>query len=301
MIGLSDKSWIIEMIHGSGVSAPKSFASNAAEQSVYDTYFGLGHTIQLIDRPGVFKVSLAGVVLGAHLVSQVMENQEISGKFLDLGTGSGVQALLLRSLGATDIVATDICAESIELAAENELLNFDDNRIELRVGDLFDALKPANGKFDTIVFNPPGWRTPSAQFLDKLRRINGDADMALSSMFYGDSTLTRFLTELPDHLHPRGRAIVGMNSLVGIQDVLSKYRDAHSGRSPLSFRLIERHTLPLLFYSEHWKRAESLLRSEFQSWQDAGAAAYTVDSQNQLYWSYELVECRLNQRDHRRQ
>jgi len=293
MIGLNDKGWMIEMIHEAGRASALEPAK-ASSESEYDAYFGLGHAIRLIDKPGVFKVSPAGLALGSHLVTRVVADEDYAGRFLDLGTGSGVLAILLRSLGATDIVATDICGDAVDLAAENESLNFTRQAIAFQRGDLFEALKPGQDRFDKIVFNPPGWRTPSSRFLEEVSRLGGHADMALSSMFYGDDVLIRFLQELPDRLHPRGHAIVGMNSLVGIQDVLARYRNMHAGSSSLSFRLIERHTFPLLFYTDQWRRAETVLLEEFAMSRSRGAAAYVIDSRGRLYWSYELIECRIN-------
>jgi len=292
MIGLSDKGWLVEMVHASRQQHEHELAEAVQPPVFYEAYFGLGHTVRLIDKPGVFKVSLAGLALGSQLL-KMLDDDDLSGRFLDLGTGSGVQALLLRSLGATDIVAVDISGDAVMSAANNEILNFGDHQIQFRVADLFSGLDPHNARFDTIIFNPPGWRTPSPHFLDVLHQMGGHADMDTASMFYGEQTLLRFLHELPDHLHRHGRAIVGINSLIGIQDVLDQYRDSQAGQSPLRFRLMERHTFPLLFYSDSWKKASSALLEEFQRWRESKGAAYTVDSQGQLYWSYELIECRL--------
>lgn len=112
-------------------------------------------------------------------------------------------------------------------------------------------------------------------------------------MFYGDSVLLRFLLELPEHLHIKGRAIIGVNSLVGIQDVFGRYRAAHNSSPPLSFKLLERHTFPLLFYSGAWHRMRVNLLQEFSRWCNQNGAAYTMDTRGNLYWSYELIECRI--------
>jgi len=297
MIGLSDKGWLIEMMHEGKIS-PLDQAVRNDRTPFYDAYFGLGQTVRLIDKPGVFKVSPAGLALGALLL-KALDERELSGKILDVGTGSGVQAILLRVLGATNITASDVCRDAVVAAVENELLNFDNNEIRFVVADLFNGTGDTGEQFDVIVFNPPGWRTPSASFLDELRRIGGNDDMKPASMFYGDQTLLRFLRELPDHLCQRGRAIVGVNSLVGIQDVLGRYRICCSGAPPLNFRLMERHTFPLIFYSEAWKRARSALFEEFEAWRTSNGAAYTRDSQGRIYWSYELIECRLNENGRR--
>ncbi len=294
MLGVSDKSWLVDMVcatsraadHAPDIGLPQSDGD-----STYSAYFGLGHHIRLHDRPGVFKVSLAGMSLGAYLL-RGLEAHEIKGRILDLGTGSGVLALLLRGMGADDIVATDIAEDAIALAQDNERLNFGVPLIQFSTADLFDGL-PAGSRYDTLIFNPPGWRTPSPHVLAELDRICNQCDMAPRAMFYGDEVLLRFLRELPFHLHPRGRALLGLNSLVGIRDVLRRYHAEHPRGAPLRLRLLERHSLPLLFYSDGWRKAENALRAEFAHWRDHHGAAYTTGSQGRLYWSYEVVECSL--------
>ena len=52
-------------------------------------------------------------------------------------------------------IATDISQEALEIARDNlETHRFSD-RVELRAGDLFGALKENNSPFDLIVSNPP--------------------------------------------------------------------------------------------------------------------------------------------------
>jgi release factor glutamine methyltransferase len=291
MIGVSDKSWLVDLLSSVVADRPNLMPEIAADNGkpIYSTYFGLGHQLKMHDRPGVFKVSLAGMALGSYLLKGLAQD-ELTGRLLDLGTGSGILALLLRSLGARDITASDVSTSAVALALENEILNFRGSRIRFFSGDLFKGL-PAGDRYDTVIFNPPGWRTPSEKFLDRLR--NGDGiDMTPETMFYGDEVLLRFLKDLPDKMNRTGRAIVGLNSLVGIRDVLARYEALYPTGAPLQFQLLERHSLPLLFYSPGWKRAEPLLREEFEEWRDSYGAAYTIDGQGRLYWSYEVVECR---------
>ncbi len=292
MIGVSDKSWLIELLSNVAPGRPNLVPEVAADNGkhIYSTYFGLGHQLKLHDRPGVFKVSLAGMALGSYLLKG-LAHDELTGRLLDLGTGSGVLALLLRSLGAHDITASDVSTSAVGLARENEILNFRDGRIRFFAADLFSGL-PERGRYDTVIFNPPGWRTPSEKFLDRLRGNREGIDMAPESMFYGDEVLLRFLKDLPDRMNRTGRAIVGLNSLVGISDVLARYKAFYPTGAPLLFQLLERHSLPLLFYSPGWKCAESFLREEFEDWRDSYGAAYTVDGQGRLYWSYEVIECK---------
>ncbi len=292
MIGVSDKSWLVDLL--SSVAPERPHLSQEPPRNdnkdFYSAYFGLGHQVKMHDKPGVFKVSLAGMALGGYLLKG-LAHDELTGRLLDLGTGSGVLALLLRSLGAHDITASDISTDAVSLARENEILNFPGNLIRFFSSDLFDGL-PQGDRYDTVIFNPPGWRTPSAKVLDRLRRSGDSGAMSPETMFYGDEVLLKFLNDLPTRINRKGRAIVGMNSLVGIGDVLTRYKATYPTGAPLTFQLLERHSLPMLFYSPAWKRAEPFLREEFEEWHDLYGAAYTVDGQGRLYWSYEVVECK---------
>jgi release factor glutamine methyltransferase len=115
--------------------------------------------------------------------------------------------------------------------------------------------------------------------------------MRPEAMFFGDRVLLKFLQDLLNRLSSTGRALIGLNSPVGIQDILKRYSSTHPTDSPLKFRLLERHSLPLLFYTPGWKLAEPLLIKEFKVWRDHHNAAYTVDANGQLNWSYEVIEC----------
>ena len=294
MLGVNDKTWLVDMLcnikknDGNSNSSPTISVSNINDKQ-YSVYFGLGHSINLHDRPNVFKVSLAGITLGNYILKE-LSHGETNGKFLDVGTGSGVLALLIRRIGAKNITATDVCENSVLLAKENELLNFNKEQILFFSGDLFSNL-PKDERYDTIIFNPPGWRTPSNQLLNELKKIQTEYDMRPEAMFFGDHVLLKFLHDLPNRLSSTGRALIGLNSLVGIQDILKRYSSSNPTDSPLRFRLLERHSLPLLFYTHGWKLAEPLLIKEFKFWRDHHTAAYTVDANGQLYWSYEVIEC----------
>jgi len=261
------------------------------DQEGTTAYFGLGHSIALTTDPRVFQVSLAGLVFGGYLVRA---NAHIgpTGRFLDLGTGSGVHALLMRQMGVPDVVASDISAESVTLARRNELQNFGDERVTFYVSDLFNGLPEK--RYDFIAFNPPGWRTPSSGLSALLEQESDLFDMPPQAMFFGDQVVLRFLRDLPRFLAKTGTAIVGLNSLVGIRDVLDRYAMAYNGEPPLKYRLRERHSLPLLYYTEKWEGLRPALLQEFQEWKKQGKAAYTIDRQGTLYWSYEIVEFSRN-------
>lgn len=78
---------------------------------------------------------------------------------VDLGTGSGAIgcAIVSEHPGAT-VIATDISTDAIALAAQNRsrLSEREADRLELRVGDWYDALSDVGaGRVDLVVANPP--------------------------------------------------------------------------------------------------------------------------------------------------
>ena len=270
-------------------------STSGMEGASYDVYFGLGHSFKLIDEPGVFKVSLAGMAFGS-LLMRYLNNERIKSRFLDLGSGSGVHTFLLKGMGAKSVTATDISREAVLVAKRNELCNFGASTIEFAFGDLFQGLSDGSIKYDIILFNPPGWRTPSASFLKALETSVGVEGLPIDSMFYGDRTLERFFVELPDHLSDGGKVIIGLNSLVGIRQVMNRLQELHSEKYVIDCRLLERHDFPLLLYTEKWARIKNLLVEEVMSWARKGEAYCCMQEDGQITWSYEIVELTLWER-----
>lgn len=92
------------------------------------------------------------------LVGAVLDwaaRRERWGTALDVGTGCGAIALALASEGRfVKVVATDVSADAIAVAAENvERLGLS-ARVELRLGAMWQPLQPGE-RFTVIVSNPP--------------------------------------------------------------------------------------------------------------------------------------------------
>lgn len=74
---------------------------------------------------------------------------------VDIGTGSGAIALSLAREGPfRHVVATDLSAAALEVAAENAARSGLAERVEFREGALWEALG-AGERFDVVVSNPP--------------------------------------------------------------------------------------------------------------------------------------------------
>lgn len=94
------------------------------------------------------KVGTDGVLLGAWT------NLENARRVLDVGTGTGLIALMLaqRSKEAS-IIAIDIDADAVGQARENVLVSPWKDRVEVALQDV--CTYTPNALFDTIVSNPP--------------------------------------------------------------------------------------------------------------------------------------------------
>jgi SAM-dependent methyltransferase len=116
----------------------------------------------------------ANHVLGVGRASITLANLTVrrAGEtVLDLGTGSGIQALL-AARHAIHVIATDVSPRALNFTAMNLRLNGVTN-VELRQGDLYEPV--AQGQFDLLVANPPFVISPDASFLYRDSPLPGDA------------------------------------------------------------------------------------------------------------------------------
>jgi methylase of polypeptide subunit release factors len=90
---------------------------------------------------------------------------------LDLGTGNGVEAILMRA-HVEHVVGSDVNPRAIEFARFNGILNHTPD-IDWRVGSWFAAMK--DEKFDVIACNPPYVISPATQFVYRDSGMEGDS------------------------------------------------------------------------------------------------------------------------------
>jgi methylase of polypeptide subunit release factors len=115
----------------------------------------------------------AEVVTGVNAASRTLATLTVRRpveRALDVGTGSGVQALLAARHAQT-VVATDVNPRALEYAALGAGLN--GLPLDLRLGSLFE---PVEGeRFDLIVANPPFVVSPDSAFVYRDSGLPGDA------------------------------------------------------------------------------------------------------------------------------
>ncbi len=93
-------------------------------------------------------------VLVGEVLAWLKHGQYATSDILDIGTGTGAIALSLARESTAKLVATDISADALGLAAENARATGALERITFRQGDLWSAVGE-DERFDVIVSNPP--------------------------------------------------------------------------------------------------------------------------------------------------
>lgn len=130
---------------------------------------------------------------------------------LDMGTGSGAIALSLALEGPfARVVATDVDDGALETARKNRSAAGLDERVELRAGDLFQALED-DEQFDVVVSNPPYIPEGDAAELEPEVR-DWEPTRALFAGADGLDVLRKLVTGAPRHLRVGGLFAVEVGS-----------------------------------------------------------------------------------------
>ena len=181
-----------------------------------------------------------GVGGASRTLAELVVPQPVN-RALDLGTGCGIQALLVSRHAGT-VVATDISERALAFGRLNALLNSVSN-IEFRLGSMFEPV--ADEAFDLVVSNPPFVITPRVDGVPEYEYRDGG--------LIGDTLVEQFVRTVPAHLTPGGIAqlLGNWESRAGVAG-LERLR---SWIPPeLDVWVIEREELSPLGYAELWIR-----------------------------------------------
>jgi release factor glutamine methyltransferase len=146
------------------------------------------------------------------------ENLQVEEKevVLDLGTGCGVLAVLAAKK-AKKVVATDINPYAIKCAKKNAKMNGVEEKIEFRLGDIFQPIKP-NETFSLILFNVP--YLPSEPYEER-----SWIGRAWAGGPGGRKIIERFIVDAPEFLTVDGRILLVQSSLSDIDKTLKKLEE----------------------------------------------------------------------------
>jgi release factor glutamine methyltransferase len=115
-------------------------------------------------------------------------------KFLDMGSGSGIQAKTCRELGFSDILTADINPEAISHLKKQGFKTIKT--------DLFSHIED---KFNIIIFNPP--------YLPEDKREPEDSKLATTAGKKGYEIIIEFLKQAKSHLSNNGEMLLLFSSL----------------------------------------------------------------------------------------
>jgi len=114
------------------------------------------------------------------------------GRTLDMGAGSGIQALAAKK--AASVLASDINPEAVDFVRQK--------CINAVVSDLFENIE---GAFDTIIFNPP--------YLPEDEHEDRESRLCTTGGKEGSEILNKFLKEAVSHLNEDGKILLVISSL----------------------------------------------------------------------------------------
>ena len=140
----------------------------------------------------------------SYLLQKYVEKL-VSGSVLDMGTGSGIQAVSAAMKKEVDhVLAVDINPAAL-IAAEKRAAEYSVmNKMDFTLSDLFSAV---DGCFDWILFNTP--YLPSEGAADEASWAGGES---------GGEVIRRFLGEARDHLSENGSILMIYSSHSGLSN-----------------------------------------------------------------------------------
>ena len=127
-------------------------------------------------------------------LKKYLKNKSKNIKILDMGSGSGIQAISCKNLGFVNILTSDINLESLKHLKSFELKTIKSN--------LFSNVR---GKLDLIIFNPP--YLPEDKNEPRNSRINTTAGKK------GYEIIIKFLKKARSHLTKKAQIILLFSSL----------------------------------------------------------------------------------------
>ena len=154
------------------------------------------------------------------IVDYLIKSDWKKDKILDIGTGTGSIALSLgKNLEKSDILASDISDEALNLAIENK------NRIGVRnvsfiKSNIFEEI---SGKFDIIISNPPYINESDYENLDE--RLYHEPKSALFAEENGLYFYKKIVSEANNYLNCGGKLVfeIGYDQKQSLFELLNKF------------------------------------------------------------------------------
>lgn len=130
--------------------------------------------------------------------------------FLEIGPGTGIISIFAAYQGAHKVLAIDINPDAVKNTEENIKLHGMSDRVEVRLGSVYDPIKESE-KFDIIFWNLPFGLIPEDSKISDLQKALFDP---------GYVATKRFILEAKNHLKLDGRLFAGFSTTLGKMSML---------------------------------------------------------------------------------
>jgi len=175
-------------------------------QEFWSLDFAVGPQV-LIPRPET--ELLVEQLLSLRDEKRLTKNKDL--RILDLGTGSGVLAIVIaREFGEASVWASDVSAEALTLAKMNARKHGVEDRIEFLLSDVWQGLVDSSFVFDVIVSNPPYIASDHISSLAPEVRDH-EPRSALDGGEQGMDFIREIIRRAPEYLNPGGWILVEMD------------------------------------------------------------------------------------------
>lgn len=125
------------------------------------------------------------------------------GSFLEMGSGTGVTAVIAALRGCASVTALDIAAAAVENSRRNAARHGVADRVRVLRSDLFDALVPGE-RFDLIAWN--------SDFIEAPEGFVYESELQRSFFDPGYEAHRRFVAQAPRYVSEHGRLMLSCNN-----------------------------------------------------------------------------------------
>ncbi|MFJ4376944.1 methyltransferase domain-containing protein [Streptomyces albidoflavus] len=164
------------------------------------------------------------------------------GSFLEIGSGTGVTAVVAAQEGCASVTALDLSEEAVENTRRNAARHGAGDRVRVLRSDLFSALGPEE-RFDLIYWN--------SNFAEPPEGFVNETDLHHAFFDPGYDAHRRFLREAPARLNPGGRVLLGFSSIGNVE--LLRALAAESGQKLMLFRSQGREVDTMVIEFQMWE------------------------------------------------
>lgn len=162
----------------------------------------------------------------------IREGEEI----LEIGPGTGAISITEALRGAGKVLAIDINPDAVANTDENIKKYELQEKVEVRQGDLYSALKERE-KFDTIFWNTPFGLIDEGEITDLEKAVYDP----------GYKATERFIKEAKSHLKESGRVLIGFSTTLGKLDLIKKFCEEAGFELELIFEAESQEVHPVKF------------------------------------------------------